>query len=119
MIDHDPWLLTPGPLTTSRTVKEAMLHDFGSRDQRFIEINKQVRSRLVDIIDGRSKGYLLKQLYCNELKDQMRFYDFVVMSSSLSSPLPLSHASHSSSDSLCQVCVTLLRLERLDDLTIY
>jgi len=54
MIDHDPWLLTPGPLTTSRTVKEAMLHDFGSRDQRFIEINKQVRSRLVDIIDGAS-----------------------------------------------------------------
>lgn len=54
MTDHDPWLLTPGPLTTSRTVKEAMLHDFGSRDQRFIDINRQVRSRLVDIIDGES-----------------------------------------------------------------
>jgi len=50
--DQDPWLLTPGPLTTSRTVKEAMLHDYGSRDQRFIDINHRVRSRLVDLVDG-------------------------------------------------------------------
>ena len=51
--EHDPWLLTPGPLTTSATVKQAMLHDFGSRDARFIEINRHVRERLVDIINGR------------------------------------------------------------------
>jgi len=50
--DRDPWLLTPGPLTTSMTVKQAMLHDFGSRDTRFIEINRRVRERLVDIIGG-------------------------------------------------------------------
>ncbi|MDF2766415.1 MAG: phnW, partial [Rhodospirillales bacterium] len=37
--DRDPWLLTPGPLTTSDTVKRAMLHDWGSRDRRFIEMN--------------------------------------------------------------------------------
>jgi 2-aminoethylphosphonate-pyruvate transaminase len=43
----DPWLLTPGPLTTSATVKEAMLHDWGSRDASFIAINKSVRERLV------------------------------------------------------------------------
>ena len=49
---QDPWLLTPGPLTTSRTVKEAMLHDYGSRDQRFIDINRHVRNRLVEIIEG-------------------------------------------------------------------
>ena len=49
---QDPWLLTPGPLTTSYTVKEAMLHDYGSRDQRFIDINRRVRERLVEIIDG-------------------------------------------------------------------
>jgi len=48
----DPWLLTPGPLTTSPTVKQAMLHDFGSRDRKFIDINARVRQRLVDIIDG-------------------------------------------------------------------
>ncbi|HCX86560.1 MAG TPA: 2-aminoethylphosphonate--pyruvate transaminase [Gammaproteobacteria bacterium] len=51
---QDPWLLTPGPLTTSRTVKEAMLHDYGSRDQRFIDINRRVRERLIEIIDGQT-----------------------------------------------------------------
>lgn len=48
----DPWLLTPGPLTTSPEVKQAMLHDFGSRDHEFIRINKAMRDRLVDIIGG-------------------------------------------------------------------
>ena len=50
--DHDPWLLTPGPLTTSRTVKEAMLHDWGSRDREFIAINRRVRERLVALAGG-------------------------------------------------------------------
>ncbi len=42
----DPLLLTPGPLTTSRTVKQAMLHDWGSRDAAFIKINQAVLTRL-------------------------------------------------------------------------
>jgi len=29
-----------------------MLHDYGSRDQRFIDINRRVRERLVELIDG-------------------------------------------------------------------
>ena len=48
----DPWLLTPGPLTTSLATKQAMMHDFGSRDHDFIEINRHMRERLVDIIGG-------------------------------------------------------------------
>ena len=48
----DPWLLTPGPLTTSTAVKEAARHDYGSRDRHFIEINRQVRERLVAIAGG-------------------------------------------------------------------
>ncbi len=48
----DPWLLTPGPLTTSPTVKQAMLHDFGSRDRGFIEVNRRMRERLVAIAGG-------------------------------------------------------------------
>jgi 2-aminoethylphosphonate-pyruvate transaminase len=48
----DPLLLTPGPLTTSPEVKEAMLHDYGSRDQDFIEFNAGVRERLVSVING-------------------------------------------------------------------
>ncbi|MGF1610158.1 MAG: 2-aminoethylphosphonate--pyruvate transaminase [Kiloniellales bacterium] len=49
----DPWLLTPGPLTTSPSVKEAMLHDYGSRDRHFIAINRRLRERLLDIIGNR------------------------------------------------------------------
>lgn len=48
----DPWLLTPGPLTTSPGVKQAMLHDLGSRDRRFIEINRRLRERLVALVGG-------------------------------------------------------------------
>jgi 2-aminoethylphosphonate-pyruvate transaminase len=43
----DKALFTPGPLTTSRTVKQAMLRDLGSRDAAFIELVRDVRSRLV------------------------------------------------------------------------
>ncbi len=51
MTDHsqDPWLLTPGPLTTSMATKQAMLHDWGSRDAAFIETNRQVRQNLLEI----------------------------------------------------------------------
>ncbi len=43
----DPLLLTPGPLTTSRAVKTAMLHDWGSRDEKFIAMNRGVCERLL------------------------------------------------------------------------
>lgn len=49
----DPWLLTPGPLTTSPAVKAAMQHDYGSRDHHFIAVNRRMRERLVDIVHGR------------------------------------------------------------------
>ena len=52
MPSRDPWLLTPGPLTTSATVKEAMLHDWGSRDRAFIAINRHMRQRLVELAGG-------------------------------------------------------------------
>lgn len=48
----DPWLLTPGPLTTSPSVKEAMLHDYGSRDLDFIAVNRRMRERLLAIVHG-------------------------------------------------------------------
>src|SRR5688500_9242289 len=51
-MSHDPWLLTPGPLTTSMSVKQAMLHDWGSRDAKFLAINSRMRSRLVAMIGG-------------------------------------------------------------------
>ena len=48
----DPLLLTPGPLTTSRSVKEAMIHDWGSRDGAFVAINNAVLERLPEIVQG-------------------------------------------------------------------
>lgn len=44
---QDSWLLTPGPLTTSITVKQAMLRDWGSRDGEFIAMNRRIRDRLL------------------------------------------------------------------------
>ncbi|MGI9492739.1 MAG: 2-aminoethylphosphonate--pyruvate transaminase, partial [Geminicoccaceae bacterium] len=46
------FLLTPGPLTTSLGVKEAMLRDWGSRDPAFIELNADIRHRLVAVANG-------------------------------------------------------------------
>lgn len=43
----DKGLFTPGPLTTSDTVKQAMLRDLGSRDDEFIAIVADVRDRLL------------------------------------------------------------------------
>jgi 2-aminoethylphosphonate-pyruvate transaminase len=48
----DPLLLTPGPLTTSASVKQAMVHDWGSRDAEFLRINRMVLDRLVELADG-------------------------------------------------------------------
>src|SRR5262249_19236459 len=47
-----PLLLTPGPLTTSRTTKEAMLRDWGSRDEEFAAINQRTLARLVALAGG-------------------------------------------------------------------
>jgi 2-aminoethylphosphonate-pyruvate transaminase len=48
----DPLLLTPGPLTTSKAIKEAMVHDWGSRDATFVGINKAVMDELPRVIHG-------------------------------------------------------------------
>lgn len=49
MRNRDKLLFTPGPLTTSDTVKQAMLHDVGSRDATFIELVRRIRERLLQI----------------------------------------------------------------------
>ena len=47
MADADKLLFTPGPLTTSTTVKATMLADVGSRDSGFIEMVRDIRRQLV------------------------------------------------------------------------
>lgn len=45
----DKILFTPGPLTTSQTVKQAMLRDLGSRDSEFIGLVKDIRHKLIEL----------------------------------------------------------------------
>ncbi len=49
---NEPWLLTPGPLTTSKTTKDAMLRDWGSRDMAFLNTNRRIRSILLDLVNA-------------------------------------------------------------------
>jgi len=54
----DKLLFTPGPLTTSLTVKQAMLHDAGSRDPHFIALVRSIRERLLQLGGvSREAGY--------------------------------------------------------------
>jgi 2-aminoethylphosphonate-pyruvate transaminase len=54
----DKLLFTPGPLTTSLTVKQAMLHDAGSRDPQFIQIVRGIREELLRLGGAsRDTGY--------------------------------------------------------------
>lgn len=53
----DKALFTPGPLTTSRTVKQAMLRDLGSRDAEFIASVRDIRRRLVLLGDAYGENY--------------------------------------------------------------
>jgi 2-aminoethylphosphonate-pyruvate transaminase len=53
----DRLLFTPGPLTTSPSVKAAMLRDVGSRDPEFIAIVADVRRRLVGLAGGDAEEY--------------------------------------------------------------
>lgn len=48
----DPWLLTPGPLSTARATREAMLHDWGSWDAEFRTLTAGVRGALLAIAHG-------------------------------------------------------------------
>jgi 2-aminoethylphosphonate-pyruvate transaminase len=53
----DKILFTPGPLTTSWTVKLAMLRDLGSRDTEFIGVVREVRRELLALGGVEERGY--------------------------------------------------------------
>ena len=54
--ESTPYLLTPGPLTTTPAVKEAMLRDWGSWDADLRAVVSSIRSDLLDIADA-SQGF--------------------------------------------------------------
>jgi 2-aminoethylphosphonate-pyruvate transaminase len=54
----DPLLFTPGPLTTSASVKTAMQHDLGSRSPEFVELVARIRRELLEIAGvSQESGY--------------------------------------------------------------
>jgi len=56
-------LFTPGPLTTSDTVKQAMMRDLGSRDAEFLELIRRIRRRLLElgkVADGDYEAVLMQ-----------------------------------------------------------
>ncbi|HEY2662000.1 MAG TPA: 2-aminoethylphosphonate--pyruvate transaminase [Caulobacteraceae bacterium] len=52
MSQPPPLLLTPGPLTTDPRVRQAMLSDWGSRDEAFIALTAELRARLLAVANG-------------------------------------------------------------------
>ena len=59
----DKVLFTPGPLTTSVAVKQAMMHDLGSRDVGFIDLVHDIRRRLLELAgvsDGTYEAVLMQ-----------------------------------------------------------
>jgi len=53
----DPYLLTPGPLTTAASTKEAMLRDWGSWDADFRAMTARLRRRLLEIAGDTAGEY--------------------------------------------------------------
>ncbi len=53
----EPYLLTPGPLTTAYSVKQAMLKDWGSWDDDFRAMTRALRSRLLALIGDGAPDY--------------------------------------------------------------
>ncbi|MEP2532181.1 2-aminoethylphosphonate--pyruvate transaminase [Shimia sp.] len=53
----EPYLLTPGPLTTSYKVKQAMLRDWGSWDNDFRTMTRDMRARLLAMIGDGADAY--------------------------------------------------------------
>jgi len=53
----EPYLLTPGPLTTSFATKQAMLRDWGSWDEDFRAITREMRSRLLALLGSGADDY--------------------------------------------------------------
>lgn len=54
---HNYKLLTPGPLTTTTTVKEEMLFDRCTWDQDYKEITQKIRAQLLDFANAGTEDY--------------------------------------------------------------
>ncbi len=58
---HKPYLLmTPGPLSTTRSVKEAMLMDWCTWDDDYKLIVEDIRAKLVKLAPKKDKQFINK-----------------------------------------------------------
>jgi len=58
VMGREPALYTPGPLTTSISVKQAMLRDLGSRDTSMVAIIREIREHLLSMASvSQEAGY--------------------------------------------------------------
>ena len=88
--EGEPFLLTPGPLTTAYEVKEAMLKDWGSWDDDFRAMTRNLRARLLsldDLLEDSADRYVtIRESYLQNrefqvydgdppLEDDDEFYD--------------------------------------------
>lgn len=73
----DPLLLTPGPLTTSAKVKQAMVHDWGSRDAEFLRINRMVLDSIVELAGGQGTHVTVPVLGSGTLAVEAMITSFV------------------------------------------
>jgi 2-aminoethylphosphonate-pyruvate transaminase len=55
--ENDYILLTPGPLTTSPRVRMAMLKDWGTWDESYLQLVEDIRKRLVTLAEASSERY--------------------------------------------------------------
>ena len=55
VVSEDKKLFTPGPLTTSPGVKNAMLRDMGSRDAEFISSIQNIRQGLLKVMEFQAR----------------------------------------------------------------
>lgn len=53
----EPYLLTPGPLTTAFSTKEAMLRDWGSWDSDFRAMTAELRGKLVAMLGAGAEAF--------------------------------------------------------------
>src|SRR6516225_3421021 len=62
-MENKKLLFTPGPLTTSESVKQAMMRDLGSRDVEFLALVRRIRRRLLElgnVADGEYEAVLMQ-----------------------------------------------------------
>ncbi len=95
-------LFTPGPLSTSKTVKEAMLEDMGSRDHVFVNAVKDIRNGLLKLAHvSREEHHFQKLFFKNARRERKKRW--------MESSLTPRRAKEKSSDS--QVPISKLKFE--------